>query len=61
MTMTTDPGAHLPALGAHEREEVGTHLQSMLVELVDLALLGKQLHWSWSERISARFISRWTS
>jgi hypothetical protein len=28
MTMTTDPRAHLPALGAHEREEAGTHLQS---------------------------------
>ena len=38
--------AHLPALGHHEREEVGRELQTTLVELVDLSLLGKQLHWS---------------
>src|SRR2546421_12938338 len=38
--------AHLPALGHHEREEVGRQLQATLVELVDLSLLGKQLHWS---------------
>jgi len=38
--------AHLPALGHHRREEVGHELQVTLVELVDLSLLGKQLHWS---------------
>ena len=38
--------AHLPALGHHDREEVGRELQATLVELVDLSLLGKQLHWS---------------
>ncbi len=38
--------AHLPALGAHERDQVGDELQAMLLELVDLSLLGKQLHWS---------------
>jgi len=38
--------AHLPALGTHQREEVGNQLQETLVELVDLSLLGKQLHWS---------------
>jgi starvation-inducible DNA-binding protein len=38
--------AHLPALGAHERGEVGAQLQATLVELIDLALVGKQLHWS---------------
>ena len=37
---------HLPALGEHERAEVGNALQAELVELVDLSLLGKQLHWS---------------
>ena len=37
---------HLPALGEHERAEVGNVLQAQLVELVDLSLLGKQLHWS---------------
>jgi starvation-inducible DNA-binding protein len=39
-------GAHLPALGAHQRGEVGGELQATLLELVDLSLLGKQLHWS---------------
>jgi starvation-inducible DNA-binding protein len=38
--------AHLPSLGSHERAEVGGKLQEMVVELVDLSLLGKQLHWS---------------
>jgi len=38
--------AHLPSLGSHERAEVGDRLQEMVVELVDLSLLGKQLHWS---------------
>ena len=37
---------HLPALSTHEREEVGRELQATLVELVDLSLLGKQLHWT---------------
>jgi starvation-inducible DNA-binding protein len=43
---STVSAAHLPALGRHEREEVGHQLQATLVELVDLALLGKQLHWT---------------
>jgi starvation-inducible DNA-binding protein len=38
--------AHLPALGTHEREEIGNELQATLLELVDLSLLGKQLHWN---------------
>jgi starvation-inducible DNA-binding protein len=37
--------AHLPALGHHERGEVGVQLQAALVELIDLSLVGKQLHW----------------
>src|SRR5438128_627534 len=37
---------HLPPLGAHEREEIGRELQATLVELVDLSLVGKQLHWT---------------
>ena len=45
MALTTQT-AHLPALGSHQREEVGQQLQAMLVELVDLSLLGKQLHWT---------------
>ena len=38
--------AHLPALGERQRDEVGRELQATLVELVDLSLLGKQLHWN---------------
>jgi starvation-inducible DNA-binding protein len=46
MAITTGPQAHLPALGTHERDEVGRELQATLLELIDLSLLGKQLHWS---------------
>ena len=38
--------AQLPALDHHRREEVGRELQATLVELVDLSLIGKQLHWN---------------
>jgi starvation-inducible DNA-binding protein len=38
---------HLPPLEApHEREAVGHNLQMVLQELVNLSLIGKQLHWS---------------
>jgi starvation-inducible DNA-binding protein len=43
---STQAQAHLPALGEHQRDEVGNQLQATLVELVDLSLLGKQLHWT---------------
>src|SRR5436309_7785816 len=36
---------HLPPLGAHVRDEVGRELEAALIELVDLSLIGKQLHW----------------
>jgi starvation-inducible DNA-binding protein len=43
----TAHSTHLPALEEpHQRQEVGQQLQGLLVELVDLSLLGKQLHWS---------------
>lgn len=42
----TSHTAHLPPLGTHQRKEIGRQLQAMLVELVDLSLLGKQLHWT---------------
>jgi starvation-inducible DNA-binding protein len=45
MSSTVSP-THLPPIGAHEREEVGRELQATLGELVDLSLVGKQLHWS---------------
>jgi starvation-inducible DNA-binding protein len=38
--------AHLPRLDTRRREETGRELQATLVELVDLSLIGKQLHWS---------------
>jgi starvation-inducible DNA-binding protein len=44
--MASTDSAHLPALGEHVRQEVGDRLQDTLVELVDLALVGKQLHWT---------------
>lgn len=43
---TTQSPAHLPALGSHARDETGRLLQATLVELVDLSLVGKQLHWT---------------
>ena len=43
---TIATAAHLPALDEHRRHEVGGELQATLVELVDLSLLGKQLHWN---------------
>jgi starvation-inducible DNA-binding protein len=43
---TAATSTHLPPLGPHVREEVGRELQATLVELVDLSLVGKQLHWS---------------
>ena len=43
---TTAQEAHLPAIGHHQREEVGRELQLTLVELIDLSLIGKQLHWN---------------
>ena len=44
---STIHSTHLPPLGQpHTRDEVGQQLQATLVELVDLSLLGKQLHWT---------------
>ena len=37
---------NLPALGPHVRDEVGHELQATLIDLVDLSLVGKQLHWT---------------
>ena len=39
--------SHLPALAEpHEREAIGRELQATLHDLVNLALIGKQLHWA---------------
>ncbi len=43
---TAASATHLPAIGAHERDEVGRQLQATLVELIDLSLVGKQFHWT---------------
>src|SRR5207245_1597089 len=44
---STATSPYLPALAVpHEREGVGRELQTVLVELVDLSLIGKQLHWA---------------
>src|SRR6476661_1540832 len=42
----TDTQAHLPAFAEHERKEAGHLLQLTLVQLIALALIGKQLHWN---------------
>ena len=39
--------SHLPALAEpHEREAIGRELQATLHDLVNLVLIGKQLHWA---------------
>jgi starvation-inducible DNA-binding protein len=45
MAMVTHESA-LPAIDRQHREAVCRELQSTLVELVDLSLIGKQLHWN---------------
>jgi starvation-inducible DNA-binding protein len=42
VTGTTD----LPPLGSHVHEAVGKQLQATLIDLIDLTLVGKQLHWT---------------
>jgi starvation-inducible DNA-binding protein len=44
--MTVTKETHLPPLGAQVREEVGGELEATLIDLIDLTLWGKQLHWS---------------
>jgi starvation-inducible DNA-binding protein len=43
---TSESATHLPPLGGAVREQVALCLQQTLVELVDLGLVGKQLHWT---------------
>lgn len=43
---TMHEGEAQTTLSPDQQREVGLELQATLVELVDLALLGKQLHWS---------------
>ena len=53
---------YLPPLEVnHEREGVGQELQTTLHELVDLSLIGKQLHWAVVGRSFGLFTSSWTS
>src|SRR5437667_10412369 len=44
--MASQIEAALPAIDDHARAETGQLLQSMLVELIALSLIGKQLHWN---------------
>src|SRR5258705_11654845 len=44
--MTVTGEKHLVPLGAQAREEVGRELEVTLIDLVDLSLWGKQLHWT---------------
>lgn len=37
---------HHPTLRHEEREAIGAELQGVLIELIDLSLLGKQAHWN---------------
>jgi starvation-inducible DNA-binding protein len=46
MTTQTQPDVSEHVLGEHERREIGLRLQDELVDLVDLTLIGKQLHWN---------------
>jgi starvation-inducible DNA-binding protein len=49
--VTTDiREAYVPALDDDRRRETGDALQATLVELIDLSLIGKQLHWNISGR-----------
>src|SRR5215208_6838118 len=44
---TLATSSHLPALDEpHERRAVAAELQATMRELVDLSLIGKQLHWA---------------
>jgi starvation-inducible DNA-binding protein len=43
---TTSSPTHLPSIEPHLRQESGRELQATLLDLVDLMLVGKQLHWS---------------
>jgi starvation-inducible DNA-binding protein len=44
---TLATSSHLPALAEpHERQAIGVELQATMHELVDLSLIGKQLHWA---------------
>jgi starvation-inducible DNA-binding protein len=43
---TSESATHLPPLGRLVREQVALCLQQTLVELIDLGLVGKQLHWT---------------
>src|ERR1700710_2572612 len=46
MATTSTTPTHLPSIEPHLRGEAGRELQATLVDLIDLALTGKQLHWS---------------
>ena len=46
MTTHAPSQDHHPTLRHEDREAIGAELQDVLVELIDLSLLGKQAHWN---------------
>jgi starvation-inducible DNA-binding protein len=44
--MTSAEAFDLPELSSPSRSDAGLYLQATLTDLVDLSLLGKQIHWS---------------
>jgi starvation-inducible DNA-binding protein len=42
----TSESPQLPPLSPNARQAVGHRLEATLLELIDLSLFGKQLHWS---------------
>jgi starvation-inducible DNA-binding protein len=49
---------HLPVLDEpHEHEAVGHILETTLQELVDLSLIGKQLHWAVADTVAERAVA----
>jgi starvation-inducible DNA-binding protein len=44
--MTITSYDHHPTLRHEERDALGTELQATLVDLIDLSLVAKQLHWN---------------
>ena len=59
---SSETSSHLPALAQpHERAAAARDLEATLQDLVNLALIGKQLHWTVIGPLSGHFTSNWKS